>query len=92
MLWTCSSISERLIDGSKRTYRSDVDALPDGTYVALDGEAWLVWGGELLAWSGAGYGNRKSRPVRTEVDVLTPRSIVAVLAAGYRPGVHPSGW
>jgi len=83
---------ERLIDGRKHTYRSDVDALPDGTYVALDGEAWLVWGGELLAWSGAGYGNRKSRPVRTEVDVLTPRSIVAVLAAGYRPGVHPSGW
>jgi hypothetical protein len=83
---------ERLIDGNKRTYRSDVDTLPDGTYVALDGEAWLVWGDELLAWSGAGYANRKSRPARMEVDVLTPRSIVAVLAAGYRPGVHPSGW
>jgi hypothetical protein len=81
---------ERLIDGNKRTYRSDIDALPDGTYVALDGEACLVWGDELLAWTGAGYGNRKSRPVRMEVDVLTPRSIVAVLAAGYRPGVHPS--
>jgi hypothetical protein len=82
---------ERLIDGSKRTYRSEIDALPDGTYVALDGEAWLVWGADLLAWSGGGYRNRNSRPVRVEVDVLTPRSIVAVLAAGYRPGVHPSG-
>jgi hypothetical protein len=25
-----------------------------------------------------------------EVEVLTPRSIVAVLAAGYRPMLHPS--
>ena len=77
---------ERLIDGSKRTYRSDVDALPDGTYVALDGEAWLVWGGELLAWSSAGYGNRKSRPVRTEVDVLTPRSMSPFSPRAIAPG------
>lgn len=83
---------ERLIDGNKRTYRSEIDALPDGTYVALDGEAWLVWGDELLAWSGAGYASRKARPVRMEVDVLTPRSIVAILAGGYRPGIHSSGW
>ncbi|HLY03621.1 MAG TPA: hypothetical protein VKR56_14135 [Candidatus Cybelea sp.] len=81
---------ERRVGGKKRTYRSDVGALPDGTYVALDGDAWLVWGDELLAWSGAGYANRKPRPARMAVDVLTPRSIVAVLAAGYRPGVHPS--
>jgi hypothetical protein len=25
-----------------------------------------------------------------EVEVLTPRSIVAVLSAGYRPMLHPS--
>lgn len=81
---------ERLIGGRKRTYRSDIAALPDGTYVALDGDAWLIWGDELMAWSDSGYTKRKPRPARMEADVLTPRSIVAVLAAGYRPGVHPS--
>jgi hypothetical protein len=81
---------ERLAGKTKRTIRSDIGALPDGTYVALDGDAWLVLGDELLAWSGTGYTKRRPRPARMEVEVLTPRSIVAVLAAGYRPGVHPS--
>lgn len=81
---------ERLIGRTKRTYRSDIGTLPDGTYVALDADAWLVWDDELLAWSGVGYGKRKPRPARMDVVVLTPGSIVAVLAAGYRPGVHPS--
>jgi hypothetical protein len=81
---------ERLIGRTKRSYRSDVGALPDGTYVAHEADAWLVWGDELLAWSGGGYAKRKPRPARMDVDVLTPASIVAVLAAGYRPGVHPT--
>jgi hypothetical protein len=81
---------ERLLAGKKRMYRGDVGALPSGAFVVLDDTAWLAWGGELLAWSGAGYTNRQPRPKRQEVDVLTPRSTVGVLAAGYRPGVHPS--
>jgi hypothetical protein len=59
-------------------------------YVALDGSGWLVWGSELLAWSDAGYAARRTRPARGLVDVLTPPSIVAVLSAGYRSGVHPT--
>jgi hypothetical protein len=82
--------AERLDGRAKRTYRADVAALPDGTYVALDGSAWLVWGGELLAWSDAGHGARRARPASGQIDVLTPPSIVAVLTAGYRPGVHPT--
>ena len=81
---------ERLSGKTKRTFRSEVEELPDGTYVALDGDAWLVLGDELLAWSNAGYTKRRLRPARMEVEVLTPRSIVAILAAGFRPGVHPS--
>jgi hypothetical protein len=82
--------AERLNGRKKRTYRSDLGALADGTFVVLEGAAWLVWGSELLAWSGSGYLERCPRPTRREVDVLTPRSAVAVLAAGYRPSVHPS--
>ena len=74
----------------KRTYRVDLATLPDGTYVAFDGTGWLVWGNALFAWSDAGYTRRRPRPRHQEIDVLTPRSIVGVLTAGYRPGVHPS--
>jgi hypothetical protein len=82
--------ADRLAVGRKRTYRDDLGALPDGTYIAVDATAWLVWGDELVAWSDSGYTSRRSRPKQGDVEVLTPRSTVAVLAAGYRPGIHPS--
>jgi len=82
---------ERL-DGwrTKRVYRADVADLPDGAYIAADDHAWLVWGNSLFAWSALGYAQRRARPPHRDVDVLTPRSAVAVLAAGYRTAVHPS--
>ncbi|HEY8313776.1 MAG TPA: hypothetical protein VIG51_06340 [Candidatus Baltobacteraceae bacterium] len=82
--------AERLIGRVKRTYRDDFAALPDGTYVAIDGRAWVLWGGEILAWTDSGYGERCPRPTHGEVEVLTPASIVAVLAAGYGADIHPS--
>jgi hypothetical protein len=75
---------------TKRTYRADLSVIPDGTYVAVEDRAWLVLGDGLFAWSSAGYTHRQPRPARREVDVLTPASIVAVLAAGYGAAVHPS--
>jgi hypothetical protein len=75
--------------GAKRTYAEKLAALPEGAYVGLDGEAWLVWAGAMRAWSPAGYTGRRAIGVLT-VTVLTPRSIVEVLRAGYRPAVHPS--
>ena len=81
---------DRLTGKTKRTYRAEIASLPDGTYVALDGKAMLVWGSWLYPWSDGGYGPRGARAVRGEVEVLTPRSIVEILAGGFRPGVHPS--
>jgi hypothetical protein len=74
----------------KRTYAAEMDSLPDGTCVALDGHAWVVRGGDLYRWSPEGYVERMQRPGVRQVTVLTPRSVVAVLGAGYQPGVHPS--
>lgn len=82
--------SERLASRRKRTYRAPVSVLPDGAYVAIDGAAWLVWRGELLAWGNGGYADRRRQPEDREVDVLTPASIVALLAAGYPVFVHQS--
>ncbi len=75
---------------AKRVYREDLVDLPDGAYIAVDDRAWLVWGHTLFAWSALGYTEQRERSAHREVEVLTPRSTVAVLAAGYRVAVHPS--
>jgi hypothetical protein len=78
----------------KITYRAQLAALPDGAFVRIaDGgvsQAYLIDGNRLLAWSPAGYATAMPAPRRRDVEVLTPRSIVAVLSAGYRPMLHPS--
>jgi hypothetical protein len=74
----------------KRTYDANIDGLPEGTFVELDGRAWLVHQDVLLAWSPAGYRDPRPKPVDRTVVVLTPRSVVGILAAGYQPALHPS--
>lgn len=67
------------------TFGSRLGDLPDGVFVAREGEAWLVKGGHLRKWTAGGYG--RSIPVESDRtgDVLTPRSIVSAFQAGYRP-------
>jgi hypothetical protein len=72
----------------KRTHHASADDLPDGAFVTLDGKAWLVRGGRLLEWTPAGYGSRRERPRNSQLSLLTPPSIVAVLRAGYVAGIH----
>lgn len=81
---------ERLEKKKKRTYRDEIATLPDGAYVALEGHAWLVWQSTLRAWSPDGYARSRPRPPHGEIDVLTPRSTVAILCAGYPAAIHPS--
>jgi hypothetical protein len=94
--WSADAIDDRLHaerragPWRKRTYVGDLDALPDGAYIAHDGRAWLVRGDTLLAWSPERYVARAPRPASLRVTVLTPPSIVAVLRAGYEPLLHPT--
>lgn len=61
--------------------------LPDGTMVAAGAEAYLMLGGRKRRWRFSGYG----APEGVAVDrLITPPSIVAAFAAGYRPALHPS--
>lgn len=82
--------AHRLNGRTKKTYRDDLANLPDGAYIVLDGKAWLVWNTQVHMWSDSGYAARRPRPLNLEVDVLSPRPAVAILAAGYRPAIHPS--
>jgi hypothetical protein len=79
-------------DGRKMTYPAQLRDLPDGTFAALepDGEPYLVLGANLWHWTPAGYARPLPRPQDATVHVLTPRSVVAALAAGYPVQIDPS--
>jgi len=81
---------QRLQDRAKRRHRRSIDGLPDGAFIARDGEAFAVRGDALLRWTPEGYDARMPRPRGTMVDVLTPPAILDVLAAGCQPHWHPS--
>ena len=76
--------------GVRRTYQAPLGGLPSGTMVNLGGAPWLAYDGRLLAWTPGGYQQRPVEAPAGLVTVITPRATVAVLAAGYRPVLHPS--
>jgi hypothetical protein len=83
-------------DRAKVTFRARLADIPTGAFVRYPaegnrGSSYLVVGNHLLAWDPGGYRALVlSAETGQEVDVLTPRSIVAVLSAGYRPMLHPT--
>ena len=82
-------VSERR---GQRRFMAPFGELPDGTMVTVDGseDAWLLAGGAAWRWKWDGYCDPQRFDERREVTVLTPRSIVGALAAGYCPVLHPS--
>ena len=85
--------AERLDGNKRRLHASELGDLPDGAFVLRDGRPWLVRRDELLRWTPAGYGDRRPRPRRETAVLLTPPSLLPVLAGDRRPLVplfHPS--
>jgi hypothetical protein len=85
------ALDERLHAERGRLHDAELDDLPDGAFVLLDGEPWLVLGSELLRWTPGGYSDRQPR-FSGAVDTVTPPTSTHVLASGWRgsvPLVHP---
>ncbi len=82
--------TERLEPGrayAKRLHPLRDEALPEGTMLSIAGDAYVVSAAGLRPWSFAGVGPvLAARPLGLAL-LLTPPTIVAVLAAGYRPAV-----
>lgn len=83
-------------DRRKITFCARRADIPSGAFIRYaragsGSQAYLVVGHNLLAWDPSGYSALVlPSAISEEVEVLTPRSIVAVLSAGYRPMLHPS--
>jgi hypothetical protein len=84
--------TERLGTGrSRRTYTEPISCLPDGAMLLdPEGRPCLVYEDALRPWSPAGYGARVKPKRDAEAAVITPHSIVAVLARGYPVELHTS--
>ena len=79
--------------GQRRFHEAPIENLPDGTFVLLENQPHLILGSELLRWSPAGYTDRINRPTGGHGTVITPPSLVALLATDRTPLVpllHPS--
>jgi hypothetical protein len=74
------------IDGEKNkvTFTASAPALPDGTFVFVDNEPYLLVDNQIHHWTPFGYDRTLPAPIG-EVNVLTPKSTVQAFKAGYRP-------
>ena len=72
----------------KITFDAQVGSLPEGTMIEVGADAFLLHRGQRWRWSFLGYESADPLPPATQVRVLTPKGIVRVYSAGYKPGVH----
>jgi hypothetical protein len=87
--------AERVEPGTRaqRRHEAPYPGLPDGAFVVAGGEPLLVLGDRLLRWTPGGYDGSHPRPGSGTAIVLTPPSLVAVLASGWEgvvPLLHPT--
>jgi hypothetical protein len=78
-----------LVGGVRTTHPAPLRSLPDGVFIVWQSEYWLLHNGNLHLWTPAGYTERRDLFDGT-ASVLTPRSTVDTIRAGYQPGVHRS--
>lgn len=84
--------AQRVDPRSRRqlTRQAVAGRLPDGVMISHGDGPGLLIGGNVLPWSFAGYRAPVPLAAAAPVELLTPPAIVAAIAAGYRPLLHPS--
>ena len=82
--------AERLRGAEKKIHplRTTPASLPDGAFVALSGEPYVIARGRAFRWTAQGY--EGPRKLQDAEGLLTPPSTVSTLQAGYRCVLHPT--
>ena len=71
---------------SKITFEENIDDIPDGSFVLINNNAFLVAEKLIFLWSPFGYDKGMPLPGTGKLTVLTPKSFVNTFRAGYLPG------
>jgi hypothetical protein len=74
-------------DNIKITYETDISELPDGTFIEITNETYLLANKHIYKWTPAGYSEELPYPQNVKVRVLTPRSVVNAFRYGYGPQI-----
>ncbi len=85
---------ERLVTRRRERRLHDMpwQRLPTGTFVSLEGGAWLVVDDVLVRWTARGYGASRLRPRDGRARVVTPPSSVRILRTGYPVQIDASAF
>jgi hypothetical protein len=78
-------------NGSKSTYNERLGNLPEGSFIEYNGKPYMIrQPNRLIHWTPFGYTDSIKLPLTTEVNVLTPKSIVNSFQSGYIPQTSES--
>jgi len=82
-------IHRERIDGNKKkvTHQRIASDLPDGTFVLINNEAYVLSHGKLHHWMPFGYTDTMVIP-DSPLTILTPPSVVNAFRAGYAPQIR----
>lgn len=72
---------------SKVTFEENIHNIPDGSFILLNNEPYIVLGSQFYLWSPFGYRDGIALPNVEKLIVLTPKSIVNTFRAGYLPQI-----
>jgi hypothetical protein len=73
--------------GNKITHEENISNLPDGAFIQLGNEPYLLANNRIHHWTPAGYESAQPLPRTTMVTVLTPISTLNAFRAGYHPQI-----
>jgi len=76
--------------GGEGGWQSEFKKLPDGCMIAKEESPWFVFRGAIYRWTFSGYVDRELIVGNPVCQVITSKSIVGTLNAGYCPFIHPS--
>ncbi|MEM0922553.1 MAG: hypothetical protein AAGI13_05870 [Pseudomonadota bacterium] len=73
-------------DRSQIRHEAEIETLPFGAFILLDQSPAAWTGDRALLWSPEGYRDAGATPAR--VTVLTPKPVLNLFTAGYRPSLR----
>ena len=74
-------------DKQKRTYEEEINLLPNGSFISIQDQPYLVNDTHLHLWTPFGYEQFIDRPASGKIVLLTPPTIVNAFRAGYLPQI-----
>ena len=72
---------------NKVIFHAKLSELPDGVFVQIDNQPYLIAEKKLYLWTPFGYETSQSFSPESNVVVLTPKSSVNTIRAGYFPQI-----